>query len=293
MLHRLRRPLLAVVTALALGAGVLGAAPSASAATPGEAAVEAYAARLGPRLGAPTGVLGTVVKYGRPITYRQYENGFLAFNGSSVKLVSGGMLASYVAAGGVRGSLGAPVMAQWCDGAGCLQRFQKGSIYRSPSAPRPVTVSKVAGERSELLAVARSQVGYSEPAYRKSLYAKWVGGGKGYVHLPWCSFFVSWVSGASGNGAAIPKRASFTAFKKAVAQQKRTNRKAVVGKVALIDFFGDGRASHAGLVVEVRKNTIVTIEGNIDADGGSGHPRGVHQVVRAKKYVVGYANPKL
>ncbi|MFY0409872.1 hypothetical protein [Solicola sp. PLA-1-18] len=293
-MHLVRRPVLAIVTALALGLGVLGSAPAAQAATPGEASINAYAKRLGSKIGSPKGGFATVAQYGKTVTYRSYSKGLLVHNGSATKRVAGSMLSSYNTYGGVRGTLGAPVIAKNCNAKGnaCIQRFQHGSIYRSSTAKRRVSVSRVSGERSELIAVARSQVGYKEPGYRKNKYGKFVNGGR-YSNQAWCSFLMSWISSVSGNGAAIPKRKTFDSFVAAVRKRGNTTDQPAVGRLAFYDYFRDGHPSHVGLIIQVRKDTVVTIEGNIDARGASGRPRGVHKVVRPKSKIVFYATPDL
>lgn len=265
--------------------------PGSAGATPAqESAINATAKRLGATIGKPKTDFSTTHRHGKEITFRRYTRGLLVHNGSKVVMVSGHILSAYNARKGPRGKLGAPLLPQKCgllEGA-CIQRFQNGAAYWNPKAPgKNKRVVYGAGKVTTYIAAARSQAGYREPGYRKNKYGKWLNGGKA-LRRPWCSFFQSWVSKASGHGkAAAPKKKTFAKFAKAVRRRGHLSHKPAVGKFAFIDFFYDGRTSHVGLVIKVEGHTITTVEGNIHVPSGSSS--GVHVYKRSTSQVNYYA----
>lgn len=255
-----------------------------------ESAIDAAARRLRPTIGAPTSGFVSTHWRGTEITYRRYRHGMLAHNGQAVRMVSGPILSAYDQRSGPRGRLGAPLLAQRCgllEGA-CIQRFQNGAVYWNPRAPgKNKRVAYGTGRIATYIAVARSQAGYVEPGYRQNKYGKWLTGKKA-LRRPWCSFFQSWVSAASGNGtAAAPRKKRFSSFVKAVRKRGGLTSKVAVGDFAFIDYFHDGRTSHVGLVIKVTKKKVTLVEGNIHVPGNA--PSGVHVNTRRKSQVTFYA----
>ncbi len=247
------------------------------------------ATSLGFLLGAPT----SDVRAGGGRTWRTYERGTLVQTGARTWLVRGTFLEELASRGGPGGSLGAPTGDVRCGlpEGGCLQQFRTGAIYGNPKAKDTLTsaVSPTLGA-ADLLAVARSQVGYREPQPRKSKYNRWIGRTGKYD--PWCGFFVSWLAHAGGKPGSVIKATSFKKLLDAERKRGRTSRTPKVGRLAYIGYFSKGTASHVGIVTQVSSTHVWTIEGNVSAGGGMKHPRGVHVVKRPKSRIVFYADPR-
>ncbi|WP_284329242.1 S-layer homology domain-containing protein [Demequina litorisediminis] len=84
--------------------------------------------------------------------------------------------------------------------AAFLFRGYGKSSYKAPTYVPP----KVTWKPSEILATARSQVGYREPSFRNNKYNDWIGGSSA-----WCSVYVSWVFEAAGYPGYVPKEKYF------------------------------------------------------------------------------------
>ena len=240
-------------------------------------------------------LLGTAVSgrnVGSSVVWRRYQRGILAQVGSHTWLVRTSVLATYLEKKGVNGTLGAPIADQRCGlrESACIQQFKRGAIYVNTKAKRKAVAMVAPGNAAGLVAVALSQVGYREPKPRKSKYNKWIK--KTGPHDPWCGFFVAWVGNASGHKGAVVSRKSFPAMVKAERARHRTTSKPAVGRIAYMDFFGNGKPTHAGIVYKFNGSHVWTVEGNVSAGGRSKHPRGVHIVKHNRSRVVFYANPR-
>jgi hypothetical protein len=195
--------------------------------------------------------------------------------------------------GGPGHKLGAPTEDAECGllERACLQHFAKGAIYTNTKAPdTSVAQDGPDGRLAGLVAVARSQVGYREPSYRHSKYSRWMG--RTGPNDPWCGYFVSWLSHASGDGRAVVRAARFPAQIRAEKARKRTGSKPAIGRLAYIDLFNDGRTKHVGIVSKFDRTHVWIVEGNVDARGKSSLPRGVHIVKRSRERVNFYASPR-
>lgn len=243
------------------------------------------AARLGPRETGPR----TQRRHGTAVTWARHRRGLVAQVRRNTSVVTGAVLEEYLRRGGVGGRLGGPVADVDCQGYenACLQRFQRGAIYVNPRAMRRVTTAFGPPARAAFLAVARSQRGYREPYYRGSKYSLWQGSSNA-----WCGFYLAWVSRASGNGDTFPRAGHFSQQVSAIRARGRTTDTPRVGHFAFIDYFGNGRPTHVGLVTKVRRDgRLVLLEGNVASNGGSGRPRGVFRIVRNRGSVLFYARP--
>ena len=240
-------------------------------------------------LGAPQSTATT--KAGR--TWRTYARGVLVQSGTRTWVVRGTPLRELTARGGPGGTLGAPTGDVRCGlpEGGCLQQFRTGAIYANPKAKDTLT-SAVAPTKgaADLVAVARSQLGYREPSPRKSKYNKWIGRtGPGD---PWCGFFQSWLAYAAGKPGAVMRKTSFPRLRDAYRSSGRTTSKPAVGRLAFIRHSRLGTVTHVGIVSKVSDRYVWTIEGNVSAGGGNKFPRGVHEVKRTKAWVSFYADPR-
>lgn len=235
----------------------------------------------------------TGVRRSGNVTWREYRKGLLIQRGKRTWVVRGAIVKKVRAHGGPAGELGAPTGDVRCGlpEKACLQQFRTGAVYVNKKARKKLT-SAVAPRlgAADLVAVARSQVGYREKAPRQSKYNKWLNRTGAYD--PWCGFFVSWLAHAAGKPGAVLKKRSFPALLKAERKRGRTSSTARVGRLAYIGYFSKGRTSHVGIVSKVSGDHVWTIEGNVSSGGGMAHPRGVHLVKRHKSNVVFYADPR-
>lgn len=235
---------------------------------------------------------GGVRSSGR-LKWREYGKAMLVQKGSRTWVVRGRPLAKFRAQGGPTGKFGPPTRDDRCGlpERACLQQFRTGAVYVNKKAKKRVTWA-VAPKRgaADLVAVARSQVGYREPSPRKSKYNKWIGRTGSYD--PWCGYFVSWLAHAAGKPGAVPKAKSFGGLLTAERKRDRIVKKPRVGRLAYIGYFSKGTASHVGIVTKVEGDHVWTIEGNVSSGGGMNHPRGVHLIKRHSSNVVFYANPR-
>ncbi|MDM7831767.1 CHAP domain-containing protein [Cellulomonas edaphi] len=261
--------------------------------TVGDRTLGARAAILASRIGAPTGSIVKARVDGHAVAYRSYRKGLLVKVSSTVRadrtwLVYGDILATYRARGGPKGWLGLPLADPRCGllEGGCVQRFQHGSIYDNRHTKGVVAAGS--SRATEVIAAARSQVGYKQKVFNSSKYNAWVG-----RNGAWCSIFQSWAAVASGNPGVIPKQSSWRAFLADVRAHERLGSTPKVGALVFFDTITDSStaATHVGLVVKVKKSSIVTIEANTSTPGGHGEGRGVYQKERPRSWALYYAYP--
>ncbi|MDM7854045.1 CHAP domain-containing protein [Cellulomonas alba] len=272
----------------------------------GNRTLDQRAQLLGSRLGAATAGISTLsasarAQVGDPavtrVRTRTYQKGQLVeVTRSGVVrtwLVASKIRSRVVAKGGVTGVFGVPMQDARCGllESGCIQQFSKVAAYQS-STVASAHYQHGRGGAAQYLATARAQLGYREPAWRKSKYNTWVGG-----HLAWCSVFQSWVAAGSGQPGAVPKRATFPSFVKAVKAQLRTysrgSSKPHAGTLVIYDLATGGRGAptHAGVVISLTKTTVTAIEGNSSTGLGFTDKRGVYVHTRARSAVVLFAEP--
>ncbi len=211
-------------------------------------------------------------------------------------LVQGKIRTAWNKAKKMTGTYGVPKEDAQCGllEGGCVQSFAKGALYSKSSKSKAIG-QKGTSRAAELIAVARSQVGYKEPSWRGSKYNRWVGSS-----YAWCGVFQSWVAVASGNPGVLPTRDNFPALVRAVKASKSITtfsprskkHKPKVGSYAFYDYsYSRSGATHVGLILQVRKKTLVTLEGNTSKSGGFGSKRGVYIRERSKARVDFYAHP--
>lgn len=144
---------------------------------------------------------------------------------------------------------------------------------------------------SDLLAVARGELGYTEsPAgSNKTKYGRWYG----LDGQSWCMMFVQWCFAQAGAAALLPAKtascgALMRAAKSAGCWVEGDYR---VGDVVIYNFPGGARTDHTGIVTEVSAAGVSAIEGNTavgnDANGGA-----VMERTRRYSVVLGAVRPK-
>ncbi|NLF03794.1 MAG: CHAP domain-containing protein [Actinomycetales bacterium] len=254
------------------------------------------AASIGKRLGKAKGKVRTVSsRSSTKVRYRNYSKMMLVevAKPSSTRtwLVTGDIRTAYLRAGGPSGKLGRPLTDPKCGllESGCVQRFAGGAIYDNKNTKGAVVYGK--GRKTEVLAAARSQVGYAQKTFNHSKYNSWISS----EGQPWCSAFMSWLSAASGNGDLIPKHKR---LRHLVADLKenhasRFGSKPKVGALAFYDLTNDGvtKPTHIGIVLKVNSSRIVTIEGNT-SNPATGNGRGVYEKNRAASFPLYYWYPE-
>jgi len=209
----------------------------------------------------------TKVKGATTIKHQRFAKGLLVSvtkkGTTRTWLVTGKILKKYLAAGGPTGKLGVPVVDAKCGlvESGCVQRFSRGTLYSS-SWKSKASWTPVTGSKGEVIAAARSQVGfryrYSTPGVQHTKFNSWMGSTRA-----WCSFFQSWASAASGNGSTIPKANSFQKFRSKVGATMKTGKTPKVGALVFFNTVPPaGTVTHVGLVTAVSGSTITVIDGN-------------------------------
>ena len=251
---------------------------------------------IGARLGKANGKVRKAAAPGSTtVRYREYANMMLVEvtkpRTTRTWLVTGDIRTAYRRAGGPAGKLGHPLTDPKCGllEAGCVQRFVGGAIYDNANTKGTVVYGK--GRRTEVLAAARSQVGYAQKTFNHSKFNSWINS-KGQ---PWCSAFMSWLSAASGNGTLIPKHKRLRQLV-ADLQKNHSSRfgtKPRVGALAFYDLTNDGitKPTHIGIVLEVNSSRIVAIEGNT-SNPATGSGRGVYTKHRSASFPMYYWYPE-
>jgi len=263
--------------------------------TVGARTLAARAKALGSHAGkATSSAVKAKVSGTKAVTYRSHSHGLLVQvtkTSGTVRtwFVYGDILTAYRKQGGPKGALGVPLADPKCGliESGCVQRFQHGAIYDNKNTKK-ASVALGSGRVTEVIAAEKSQVGYKQKTYNYSKYNVWAG-----RVGAWCSVFQSWAATASGNRAAIPQHASWAAFLKDVRAHEKLGKTPKVGSLVFFDTISDGKtaATHVGMVVKVKKSTIVTIEANTSTPGSHGDGRGVYQKERPRSWALFYAYP--
>ena len=116
---------------------------------------------------------------------------------------------------------------------------------------------------TNVIKVARQEVGYSESKGNLTKYGEWFG----LNGTPWCGIFVSWCYAMGGN--PLPNIGFEHGFAgcQTAAYYFRTHNliitNPIAGDIVLYDWQGDGRYDHAGIYLKHNENnTFVAIEGN-------------------------------
>ncbi|MBQ9060055.1 MAG: CHAP domain-containing protein [Firmicutes bacterium] len=173
-----------------------------------------------------------------------------------------------------------------------------GDTDRTVSAasyPKLKTISytKTGNQKNDIVAFAKSQVGYKEGKNNNTYFGHWFG----LNYAPWCAMFVSWSAAKAGvSKSVVPRLASADrswAKKQGVYyKSKQWGGSYTPKKGDLIYFSWSVRdyADHIGMVTSTStkdgKKYVNTVEGNKH-----------DQVVTASyllsnKYILGYAHPK-
>lgn len=136
---------------------------------------------------------------------------------------------------------------------------------------------------SNVVKVARQEVGYSESKGNKIKYGEWFG----LNGVPWCGIFVSWCYAMGGVklpniGFKYGFAGCQTAFEYFKAHNMLT-KNPMPGDIVLYDWQGDGHFDHTGIFFkQIDTNTFVAIEGNTSTANQS---NGGCVMVRNRRYI--------
>lgn len=146
-------------------------------------------------------------------------------------------------------------------------------------------------EIEKFIKLLESELGYKEKGNGYTKFGKWynsVDSKYDYSKLPWCDMFISWAAKKLGYEEWIGQFAWTPSHARWFEKQDAFGKKPEVGALVFFDWSGGKKISgidHVGVVVEIRGEKIVTIEGNID--GGVAKRK-----VRDQSKVVGYGYPE-
>lgn len=173
------------------------------------------------------------------------------------------------------------------------------SSYKAPSYVAP----KVPWKPSEIISVAKSQVGFKQPSNdplgNSNKYNSWIGG-----NSEWCAVYVSWVFEKAGYPGYVPKEKYFsTAYTSSSNNYVSKLKSSGVldwnvslgdlqqGDVVLINWRQGQGASHTGIVDKVAGNGVWLYEGNTTSGTGSA-TRGVFHRWRSLSLVDAVYDPR-
>ena len=145
------------------------------------------------------------------------------------------------------------------------------------SAAYENTYTNTGNQRADIVAVARTQIGYHEGSLEGTTngsnnytkYNVWNGKIEGGYRYAWCHAFVSWCANQAGIGTDIvPKTAGTSTGRsffvnQGTYQQSAANGGSYVPQAGDIIYYGSGSSpSHVGIVSDCDGSTVYTIEGN-------------------------------
>jgi hypothetical protein len=147
------------------------------------------------------------------------------------------------------------------------------------------------GSKQRVIEIALNEIGYVEEPVNVTKYGKFTMADG----LPWCGSFVNWVFNKAN--IKIPSVVSTAAGAQKFKDQNRWSEIPQKGYLAFMDFPHDGidRISHVGIVVDVRENSVICVEGNTS---GTGDQRNGGEVMLKERSttkgspVVGYGIPR-
>lgn len=148
------------------------------------------------------------------------------------------------------------------------------------------------GTAHRVIEVALEEVGYVEKPENLTKYGEYTKANG----LPWCGSFVNWCFHQAG--VKLPSMVSTAMGAQKMKEVGRWDSKPQRGDLVFFDFPGDGidRISHIGIVVDVKENQVITIEGNTAPSGGDQRNGGMVMIKTrsfgAGSSIVGFARPK-
>lgn len=122
----------------------------------------------------------------------------------------------------------------------------------------PNTHVNTGNQREDIVAVARTQIGYREDSNNDTKYGEWYG----LNYNSWCAMFVSWCARQANIPTSILKNSAGAGHSAAYFNIPYQDGASFTPQRG--DLFFTKSWSHVGLVDSVDGNTIITVEGNYD-----------------------------
>jgi cell wall-associated NlpC family hydrolase len=149
----------------------------------------------------------------------------------------------------------------------------------------------------DVVAIAKSQVGYQETGNNDTMYGKWYG----LNNQPWCAMFVSWCFDQAGYSrlVAAQTKKGFASCDAGLKWFTKNNSlvpvgQAQAGDICFFQFDADAQPDHVGIVAKNDgKKYLWVYEGNTSGDtkGSQSNGDGVYLKKRAYSLIMGVARP--
>lgn len=168
------------------------------------------------------------------------------------------------------------------------------------SAAYENTYTNTGNQRADIVAVARTQIGYHEGSLEGTTngsnnytkYNVWNGKIEGGYRYAWCHAFVSWCANQAGIGTDIVPKTAGTSTGRSFFVNQGTYRQSAanggnyVPQAGDIIYYGSGSSpSHVGIVSDCDGSTVYTIEGNYS------NKVGTRAINLSNSYIIGYGVP--
>lgn len=182
------------------------------------------------------------------------------------------------------------IEGKWSSGNDRRQRLTRAG-YNYQEVQAEVNRILKGGKAQKIIEKAQREIGVMEspPNSNNVKYNTWYYGhevsGAAY---PWCAVFISWLFDGTG---LVKKTASCADMLEWFEAHSQIVKNPIPGDIVFFRYSTNARrTNHVGLVVDVKGNTITTIEGNTSKDSNDNGGR----VMRRKRSgkIVGYARPK-
>lgn len=184
------------------------------------------------------------------------------------------------------------IAGKWGTGIERRSRLtEAGYNYNEVQAQVNRILNSKSAQLEKIISKAQKEIGVTEkPANSNNVkYNTWYYGhevtGAAY---PWCAVFISWIFDGTGLCKKTASCADMLEWFEARSQIVKDPRP---GDIVFFRYATNARrANHVGLVIDVKGNTLTTIEGNTSKDSNDNGGR----VMRRKRSskIVGYARPQ-
>jgi len=116
---------------------------------------------------------------------------------------------------------------------------------------------------ARVIEIALGEVGVVEEPVNRTKYGRFTMADG----LPWCGSFIMWVFNKAN--LKVPHCVSTPVGAQKFKDQNRWSETPERGYIAFMDFPHDGvdRISHVGVVIDVKKDSVITVEGNTSGTG--------------------------
>lgn len=149
---------------------------------------------------------------------------------------------------------------------------------------------------TQVLNIARSQIGYVEGPNNNTKYGLYTG----YNNQPWCGSFIDWLfnqAGMTNEPSCVWTPSGQIGYKSKNRFLDRNSSEIKAGDIVFFDWSGtenNNSVDHVGIVEEVLPNNqIQTIEGNTSSNnqGSQSNGGGVFRKIRNLSTVSGFGRP--